>query len=274
MAGICKLESLVKNLILAAVGEESLHKNWIAKEPQFDLFLVYYGDKPNRYKEDAKHYLQRKGNKYIMFHDLITYKPEIFDPYDRVLIMDDDLYTETSHLNNFFEIFEQNEFELAQPSIIGYYTHEITLHDPKWLWRCTNFVEIMCPCFSKNALNLCKETFIESEIGWGIDWAWTKLLGFPKNKIAIVDEAIVFHTRPVKSGDFYKNNNLEKLDSMKELQRILDKYEVKPEYENYYDHSKWKNINFQESKNRIYPHLDCFKDFLNKLRLPNRIQML
>lgn len=263
----------MKNLILTAVGDNSLHKNWISQNPNFDLYLIYYGDTLNKYKEDATHYLQRKGNKYLMFYDLITYQKEIFDSYDRVLIMDDDLYTETKHLNKFFEIFEENKFELAQPSIIGWFTHEITLHDPKWAWRCTNFVEIMCPCFSRNALNLCKETFIESEIGWGIDWAWTKILGNPKDKIAIVDEAIVVHTRPVKSGDFYKNNNLDKIDSMQELQRILDKYKIKADYQIYYDNSKWKNINFQESKYRIYPHLDCFRDFLDKLRLPNRIPM-
>ena len=67
----------MRNLILSAVGDNSLHKSWISEEdPSFDLFLIYYGNQENKYKNDATHYVQRKGNKYFMFYDLLQQKQE------------------------------------------------------------------------------------------------------------------------------------------------------------------------------------------------------
>lgn len=262
----------MKNLILTAVGDNSLHKNWIEADNNFDLFLIYYGNEEDKFKADATYYVSRKGNKYLMFYDTIEQNKDIFEKYDNILIMDDDLYTETNHLNDFFKIFSENNFLLAQPSLLGYYTHEITLHDPKWIWRCTNFVEIMCPCFTKETLFKFKETFIENQIGWGIDWLWPKLLGYPKNKIAIIDDCIVLHTRPVTSGDFYKNNNIS--NGLETLHETIKKYNLSTKAECYYENSRWKNINCLESKDRFYPNLNCFKNYIDIIRKPKRIPFI
>jgi hypothetical protein len=69
--------------------------------------------------------------------------------------------------------------------------------------RFTNFVEIMCPCFSRHALELCRPYFRENRSGWGLDFLFPKLLGFPNRSIGIVDAATIIHTRPV-GGPLHK----------------------------------------------------------------------
>ena len=32
------------NLVIATVGDNSLHKEWIKEKPNFELVLLYYGD--------------------------------------------------------------------------------------------------------------------------------------------------------------------------------------------------------------------------------------
>ena len=41
-----------KNLIVAICGDESMHKIWMDKQKDFDLFVVYYGDDDEKYKKD------------------------------------------------------------------------------------------------------------------------------------------------------------------------------------------------------------------------------
>jgi len=61
----------------------------------------------------------------------------------------------------------------------------------------------MCPCFSRQALQKCLPTFTENVTGWSIDAAWNVILNHPQDKIAIIDEVVAIHTRPVFGGDVY-----------------------------------------------------------------------
>ena len=56
---------------------------------------------------------------------------------------------------------------------------------------------------SRNALRTCLSTFDENKTGWSLDAVWNVLLNHPKNEIAIIDDVIAIHTRPVFGGDIY-----------------------------------------------------------------------
>jgi hypothetical protein len=196
-----------KNLVISTVSDSSLHKSW-CNSKAFDTYLIYFGDNKG-FKGETKYYKKAKGYKYHLIKDALD-EDEFWKNYEYIWLPDDDLMASSEDVERLFQLMKTYDLELAQPSIMGYYGTWITLHQMGSIVRFTNWVEIMCPCFSKSALSVCKETFKENNCGWGIEGTWNVLLGHPQNKIGIIDDVVVTHTRPVLSGDTYtgKSNAL------------------------------------------------------------------
>lgn len=209
-----------KNLVICAVGDESLHKNWIPKrKDNYDLFLIYYGDNEG-YENDSKCYIREKGPKFHLVKKIIEENPKIYK-YDYIWIPDDDIYLDRTDVIILFDLCQEYELHLAQPSIIGWYGIGMTLHNKDTSIRYTNYVEIMCPCFSSSALRKCLYTFNLNKTGWGIDSLWNVVLGSPTDKIAIIDDVVAVHTRPVGGGDVYKNQvGGDRSKAMEEAEKI------------------------------------------------------
>lgn len=196
-------------LVMARVSDRSLHKEWLKpkKYKNFDFFLEYYGDGSNDFRSDADFYTKGKETKWPRLYKVMKeYGEEIFK-YDAIWIPDDDISTDCHEINKMFELFMKYQLSLAQPALTtdSYYSHKITLVKKKYKLRYTNFVEVMIPLFSSEALRLCWETFEKSPSGWGLDSIWPVILGGPNQKIAIIDQYPMKHTRPVGSGTLYKD---------------------------------------------------------------------
>lgn len=206
------------NLVIACAGKTSLYQRWIAGTRNFDLMLVEYALADKDYSKDAEYYCFRKGTKFNLVGDVCC---DVSDRYEYIFIPDDDLYLEPQQINRLFELAKEYDLQLCQPSLVGYYSLLITLHVPQNILRYTNYVEIMCPCFRRDAFELCKDTFLYNKSCWGIDMLWNKRLGFPKDKIAIIDEVAAVHTRPCFKGDYYTNNDVK--DPIKDVYEIVEK---------------------------------------------------
>ena len=240
----------MKNLVLAVVGDESLHWSWIQGNPNFHLYLIYYGKHKDKYKTQCDYYLQQQGSKYFIYHELIQKNKDFFFGYDAIWMPDDDIYLKCEDVNKLFNLFHNPpplidglpnpEIVLAQPSIMGWYSLWITLHNPQYVYRFTNFVEIMCPIFNKEALMKLWPTFIETKSSWGLDMIWDYKLGHPRNKIAIFDEIIALHTREVKSGDLYINET--KNNPYIDLEYVAKKYGLSVHELNIYGGKKCQNL--------------------------------
>jgi hypothetical protein len=190
-----------KNLVVARVGEKSIHRNWLRGEaPNFDLVLLFYGKEvPKDWAEDGLETHIIPGSKWegITFYLNNT---QAWRDYDRVCFPDDDLLFDAALLNTFFYYAETLEFDLCQPALDfnSYFSHPITLQSPGFAVRFTNFVEIMFPCFSKRFLEVSYNLMAESPSGWGMDYYWAALLD--KNNMnlpGIIDCAPITHTRPI-----------------------------------------------------------------------------
>ena len=256
-----------KNLIILCAGDSSLHNYW---HKDFDLLINYYGKFKNRYKNHCKYYFTLKGTKFNIVGELLENK-KIFEKYDNFFIPDDDIYFESKNLHKFFEIFNKFNLQLSQPSILGWWSIKQSLRVPGLVLRYTNWVEMMCPCFSKNALEKCKSTFNNDKSCWGIEFVWNKLLGKPKNKIAIVDEVFGIHTRPVMGGDNYSINKISALQCSKDW----TKNKKESEYENFlcygFVKSQGKIIeptpdNGLPRVEKIWPKSNKFKSYAINLR--------
>lgn len=259
----------MRNLVVAVAGDESLHKIWNEGTPNFDLFVVYYGDAEGRYKSDGIAYERCKGTKFNILADIEEKHRGLFKQYDAILVPDDDLYISCEDLNRFFSIFHQYELSLAQPSIIGWLSVWISGHDPNWLLRYVNWVEIMTPCFSQECFQKVKHTFRENRTNWGIDHWWVKLLDYSEDKIAVVDDIVAIHTRPCFHGDTYWRNDNTVDGAMEEIKKLAEKYDFKLD-----DHRVWGGIkrdmlefHGRPSEGKFYPaNCKSLKEAVTSLR--------
>jgi hypothetical protein len=189
-----------KYLVISTVGDNSLHYKWIENNPEFDLVLIYYGEKENiieKYTQHAQYMYVAKGEKYHLIKSLIVSSPELISKYSYIWLPDDDVYLSTEDINNLFKLAEEYDLYLCQPSMKGYVSHEITLPKPNSLLRYTNFVEILAPLMNLKTLMLVKDIFNENYSGWGYDFLWPYMLNYPEDKIAIIDAITMTHTKPV-----------------------------------------------------------------------------
>jgi len=215
-----------KNLVILRAGDQSLHRGWIAgPERDFDLFISYYGQQPELHREDAEYYEMRRGPKWSCIADLIAEHAELVASYAAVWLPDDDLAADTATLNRLFSLFHGLQLGLAQPALThdSYFTWAVLLQHPDYVLRHTEFVEVMAPLFSREALAICLPSFRESRSGWGLDWVWPKLLDRTRFPLAVIDATPVKHTRPL-GGELYKNNP--ELSPHADEMRLVTQYQV------------------------------------------------
>jgi hypothetical protein len=221
---------LHENLVIVRSGDKSLHRNWPKdldeSKRSWDLMLSHWDD--GQPPTDNVDIVVRQGSsKFPAFARLRRDIPW-FSSYKAVWMCDDDIMTSWSDIQHMFDLFHAYELDLAQPSLSAnsYSSHRICYSCDDYLLRYTNFVEPMVPIFSEKAMAICVQTFDEGTHGFDLDWVWPKLLGYPVNKIAILDDAKVFHTRPVGSSAGY--DYIHSLEEMfiEKKQSLLRKYEI------------------------------------------------
>lgn len=207
-------------LVIARVGDKSLHARWLDGPRNWDLILSSFGSGPPERASECLLVEQVKGPKWAPLHDLITRNIDLVRRYRYVMLPDDDLLFSAASMNRFFEICRKRNFAIAQPSLDydSYYSHPITLRRPLLSFRVTDFVEVMTPCFRADILEEILPTLLASSSGWGIDQIWFNLLEGRGEQFAIVDEVSVTHTRPV-GGELYRNGALKgsPMDDLSEL---------------------------------------------------------
>ncbi|RMZ54552.1 hypothetical protein APUTEX25_002127 [Auxenochlorella protothecoides] len=96
-------------------------------------------------------------------------------------------------LNTAFAAVTAFQLLLAQPSVCrahwSFTPYETLRQRDESILRYTNLVEIMAPIFDMDFFDeLVRLTLYNAHYGWGLDWIWPDLLGYPSDKIAVIDE--------------------------------------------------------------------------------------
>jgi len=220
-----------KYLVISSIGDESLHPEWVKDQPNFDLVLLYYGNNENiaqSYLYYTPYVYMAKGEKYHLSKSFIQSNLDFMSNYEYVWFPDDDVSISTKNINRLFETATQYQLSICQPAMEGYVSHEITKPAPNSLLRYTNFVEVLAPLFNLESLLKVYETFNLNYSSWGYDYLWPHLLNYPQDKIAIIDDIIMTHTKPV--GQNYSRFPRVPWEEMNEL---LYLYNIKKEEINY-----------------------------------------
>lgn len=189
-----------KNAVFVPVGKDSLHRQLLKGDADFDLHLLIYDGSYNKFCNDSDFVACDAGYKMDMTYRYLHRHPELFEKYEYFFLLDDDIVISTEDVNRLFSMMREYQLKIAQPSLVmSYYTYKHTAFHPFYILRYTNFVEMMMPCFSRDALKAVLPTF-EQKIRWcGIEMHWPVLIGSNHNDIAIVDAVSAKHTRPVQS---------------------------------------------------------------------------
>ena len=189
-----------KNAVFVPVGKDSLHRQLLKGDADFDLHLLIYDGSYNKFCNDSDFVACDAGYKMDMIYRYLHRHPELFEKYEYFFLLDDDIVISTEDVNRLFSMMREYQLKIAQPSLVmSYYTYKHTAFHPFYILRYTNFVEMMMPCFSRDALKAVLPTF-EQKIRWcGIEMHWPVLVGSNHKDMAIVDAVSAKHTRPVQS---------------------------------------------------------------------------
>lgn len=204
------------------------HK-WVGPGQEFDLFVVYYGDDDERferYRQQARWIIRRKGSKYQNFHHFYHANPEIVGRYRRFFILDDDLAFDGGHaaINRMFAVARRYRLAICGPSFIsdGKVSHDINAHRPGVARAYTNFVEVNAQLFSRPALDRLMRWLTPELIGWGIDFLATWANGMDRQR----DYAVVHEVRCWNPHDHDRDHRreLDLIPGVNQRQAVWEAY--------------------------------------------------
>ena len=227
-----------RNLVIVRAGRDSRHPEWLAGASlrNFDVMVSHYASDAVLDEREADYVELVPGMKWPRLHRLWTERRDWFLGYDACWFPDDDLSCDGANVSRMFDVFHAHGLWLAQPALApgSYVAHAITRRASGHTLRFTNFAEVMCPLFERSALERLAYTFAQSVSGWGLDYLWPHLLGYPKNRIAILDATPVVHTRPQGTGANYARCTDLGVRPSSEARRILKRHGLaKPKLETY-----------------------------------------
>ena len=219
------MQSNPRNLIVSAIGDESVHRTWLSQESErnFDLFLIYYGDRDDFGRDDATWYIRRKGFKWELIAHVLEEHADKLAGYANLWLPDHDIRADTLSINRMFELFDRYHLQLAQPAIAtGEVSYETLRQRPGVVLRYTPLVEVMCPLFTREALARVAFSFVESRSGWGLDWLWPRF--FRPLEVAILDAVGVEHAGRLFQGENYQRLAAMGVHPSDDFQRLIDRY--------------------------------------------------
>jgi hypothetical protein len=191
---------LSRDLVIARVGRNSLHRSWIdvGKPRDWDLYLCPFQELSPQTGSDCILGDVIPGPKWGGLRTLLN-EWDGWRDYDQIWLPDDDILASQDTISAMFEAAAALQFKLFTPALQenSHYGHYIIMRNRNFFARRVGFVEIMVPGFSRPVLEHLLDTLDESTTGWGwgLDPLWAKLLNY--KDLGILDAVPVLHTRPV-----------------------------------------------------------------------------
>jgi hypothetical protein len=191
---------VARNLVIARVGRNSLHRSWVdnARPRDWDLYLCPFQEIAPQTGLDCTVGDVIPGPKWTGLRTLL-HEWDGWRDYDHIWLPDDDIVASQDTISAMFRAADALGFQLFTPALEenSHYGHYIIMRNRSFFARRVGFVEIMIPGFSRPALEQVLSTFDLSQTGWGfgLDPLWAKLLDY--EGLGILDALPVLHTRPV-----------------------------------------------------------------------------
>lgn len=218
-----------KALVVLQAGPASVAGSWFDdRQREWDLLVNYYdarGFQPGL----GDYVFFQKGTKFSAMWMLWSHYRDVLSGYDHVLFLDDDIATDCDSLNRLFRACRQHRLDLAQMAL----TEDSSCNWPELYSRAGAVgprelaaVEIMMPVFSAKALKQVAPTFGKSVSGFGLDLVWGKIVKEAGGRIAVLDDILATHARPVDQagGAYYSYLRRHGLNAKAELWTLANDY--------------------------------------------------
>ena len=192
-----------RNLVIVRAGTRSLHNTWLDRNASrtWDLLICPYEEILATPGQGVIVCNTVPGPKWTGLKRLLT-QWQGWREYRYILLADDDLFATQNTWTRFFDRCVHYDAKLAQPALTqgSYFSHLVTLRCPEFVARRVSYIEVMMPCFAVDVLAALLDTLdlTKTGSGWAIDSLWAKRLRY--DRLFIMDETPVLHTRPVASA--------------------------------------------------------------------------
>lgn len=220
-----------KNLLFVQCAKNSKFWSWFDEknERDWDLFLnCYAGDFPQT--RIAEHVCEQAGAKVTGMLNCWLYCRTLFDLYDNIFFIDDDLVFNFGDISSFFRKMEDATLDLAQPSLSpsSQCMWQVFFNAQKTGNRKTNSVEIMMPALSRRARDVFLPYFIYSVSGFGLDLLMGKLAATHGLSVGVIDDIVVNHEKSIdhSNGAYYEFLRQNYINSRYELWRIIKAFQT------------------------------------------------
>lgn len=231
-----KKKEQLRVLVVVPAGPNSLHRTWASSDDEecgvsVTTFVVWYG--PEDQAEEG--FVLKRGPKWQLVRFALKEKIKNWtEQFDFVWLPDDDLKFDSGSISKLARVCSDFELDLAQPCLVdknitsvGYRSVVLKSSVPGAVFHRSNFVEIMCPMFSTEALQKVFSSTIDDDrckSGWGLDSVWPILL----SSVAVVDIVCVEHTRPPNAFANVAATSYANLDPRSEELELLSRFKVAP----------------------------------------------
>jgi hypothetical protein len=227
---------MTRNFVFTSAGDNTdFHTLWFNGVINYDVYVIYYGDKDKNYelyKSKVTFIERRKGSKFQNFLYFFNTYPEIIDRYDRFFIVDDDIIMSATDITTMFVIAEKTGIKICQPSLTkeSKISHAVTCNIKDSILHYTNFIEVNVPLFSKEALYTFMPYMNDKLIGWGIDFLYIYINGCELNMpldrcstfYAVID--LVLCTNPYEKVKKEDGRELYKIEGVRTRREIWEEY--------------------------------------------------
>ena len=146
--------------MITTIGKNSVCPVWTNAERNYDVFYICYHEEAyEKFKRDDIKIIKRQGFKYPLLKQIFKERINI-EQYDYYFLPDYDILINTIEINKLFDYMREYNLSVAQPSIVDVnVSHRHLICQPENILRFCAFVEVMTPCFSKEALKKCLPYF-------------------------------------------------------------------------------------------------------------------
>src|SRR5277367_6788014 len=168
-----------KNLVIVNKGPDAA---LLCREGgNWDLMEIYFSpadiEKITRDPSltDAEHIVfetERKKRKCAIIKTI--FEATDFWHYEAIMMADDDLIPVGCTIAEMFDLFATTGCRIGQPALThdSFLAHPITIKNNAYIWRRTNFVEVMCPIMTNEAIREYIAIF-DATSGFGLDNCWS-----------------------------------------------------------------------------------------------------
>ena len=183
-------------LVFGSIGDQSKwfeNGQWGGNDRLYDLYIAYYGSDVTKIvlsSMTADRFFEMKGGKFQNLYALYQAKPEFFNGYKYIAVLDDDIDISSTEINIMFQIAEKLDLWICQPSFTddSKISHDITRHENGISVAYTNLIEMNCPFFNASKLFqvLNSDKNDGTLYGYGTDYMYQDILGDSDKKYAII----------------------------------------------------------------------------------------